>query len=168
VVELGRALVEDDSSALLRHEVAYVLGQLQHPAAVPALAASLARVAEHRMVRHESAEALGAIEFDDNILLDSDPDGNSNGDGGGGGAARDALLQQFADPALEADRAVRESCEVALDAADYWHMFSVKPSHADAAVGGVGAGQSFAQQKAASDLLAASHFNIAPSAPFGG
>ena len=100
VAALGRALVQDQSSALLRHEVAYVLGQMQHPAAIEPLAESLRRSHEHSMVRHEAAEALGAIE----------------------GAAADmtkceALLQEFM---ADSDSCVRESCEVALDAQDYW------------------------------------------------
>lgn len=50
VNELGRALVEDTSSALLRHEVAFVLGQMQHPSGLTALATSLKRRSEHNMV----------------------------------------------------------------------------------------------------------------------
>ena len=106
VIQLGRALVEDTSSALLRHEVAYVLGQMAHPAAIHALAESLRRSAEHSMVRHESAEALGAIEGDEedmNTCL--------------------SLLKEFSSPDVEADSVVRESCEVALDTLDYWSNF---------------------------------------------
>ena len=97
VRQLGLALTTDRSSALLRHEVAYVLGQMQHPAAVEALAESLRRPGEHAMVRHESAEALGAIEgrWDD----------------------CERILTEFLD---DPDVVIRESCEVALDAADYW------------------------------------------------
>mmetsp|Transcript_18925 Transcript_18925/g.42042 ORF Transcript_18925/g.42042 Transcript_18925/m.42042 type:complete len:406 (+) Transcript_18925:28-1245(+) len=97
VSELGKALTEDSSSALLRHEVAYVLGQMQHPASVESLAESLRRTEEHAMVRHESAEALGAIEgrWDD----------------------CEEILKEFLN---DHDVAVRESCAVALDAADYW------------------------------------------------
>lgn len=98
VQELCRTLVQDKCSALLRHEVAYVLGQLQHPASIDALAESLRRPQEHFMVRHESAEALGAIE-------------------GGRWEEVEAILQEFSnDPQV----VVRESCLVALDAADYW------------------------------------------------
>ena len=56
--------LEDRSSALFRHEVAYVLGQLAHAAAVPALVRTLRRTEESAMVRHECAEALGAIGSD--------------------------------------------------------------------------------------------------------
>eukprot|EP00898_Chlorokybus_atmophyticus_P002251 jgi/Chlat1/3026/Chrsp201S03278 len=77
-------------SALLRHEVAYVLGQLQHPCVVPTLARVLSDQEEHPMVRHEAAEALGSI----------------------ADASCIALLQQFQrDP----EPIVSESCDVALD-----------------------------------------------------
>ena len=90
-------VVLDESSALLRHEVAYVLGQIQHPDSVKYLETSLKRHNEHRMVRHESAEALGAIEER-------------------WGECK-AILEQFLNDQCPV---VRESCVVALDAADYW------------------------------------------------
>lgn len=55
----GASSVSD--SALLKHEVAFVLGQLEHPAATTSLAEAVRREGEHGMVRHEAAEALGAI-----------------------------------------------------------------------------------------------------------
>jgi len=80
----------DDPSALLRHELAYVLGQMGDPHADPFLTAVLRKADEHVMVRHECAEALGAI----------------------GSASSVAVLQEFLhDPHPE----VAESCEVALD-----------------------------------------------------
>ena len=48
-------------SALLKHEVAFVLGQLQNVKAIPVLIQALADAGETPMVRHEAAEALGAI-----------------------------------------------------------------------------------------------------------
>ena len=51
----------DEGNPLLKHEVAFVLGQLEHPAAVEALCAAVRCEEEHGMVRHEAAEALGAI-----------------------------------------------------------------------------------------------------------
>ncbi len=79
-----------DPSALLRHELAYVLGQMGDAHAVPFLTAVLRKRDEHVMVRHECAEALGAIG-----QLESAP-----------------VLQEFLqDPNPE----VSESCEVALD-----------------------------------------------------
>jgi deoxyhypusine monooxygenase len=125
VRELGRSLVTDASSALLRHEVAFVLGQMQHSAALDALAEALMRPAEHSMVRHEAAEALGALEFDDD---DAAADENVAGDGecrgvakGNNGAERRRLLlERHSSEAFEPDSVVRESCEVALDATDYW------------------------------------------------
>jgi hypothetical protein len=50
-----------DPSALLKHECAYCLGQLQDPVAVPLLSAVLRDEAQDTMVRHEAGEALGAI-----------------------------------------------------------------------------------------------------------
>eukprot|EP00549_Striatella_unipunctata_P019388 CAMPEP_0118708616 /NCGR_PEP_ID=MMETSP0800-20121206/22018_1 /TAXON_ID=210618 ORGANISM="Striatella unipunctata, Strain CCMP2910" /NCGR_SAMPLE_ID=MMETSP0800 /ASSEMBLY_ACC=CAM_ASM_000638 /LENGTH=367 /DNA_ID=CAMNT_0006611893 /DNA_START=153 /DNA_END=1256 /DNA_ORIENTATION=+ len=97
VRQLCRALTEDKSSALLRHEVAYVLGQMQHPCSLEALEESLRRADEHEMVRHESAEALGSIE--------------------GRWEECEAVLNGFLN---DRDVVVRESCMVALDAADYW------------------------------------------------
>lgn len=77
-------------SALFRHEIGYVLGQLQHEAAVPHLVAALAQRTESPMVRHECAEALGAI-------------------------ARPACLAALRAHVADPERVVRESCEVALD-----------------------------------------------------
>jgi deoxyhypusine monooxygenase len=48
-------------SDLFRHEVAFVLGQMEHPASVPALVKALQDKTQHAMVRHEAAEALGSI-----------------------------------------------------------------------------------------------------------
>ena len=78
------------SSALLRHELAYVLGQMQNDVALPALIERLADDSEHIMVRHEAAEALGAIGN-----LDAKP-----------------VLEQFLN---DVNPEVSESCEVALD-----------------------------------------------------
>ncbi|HUR62754.1 MAG TPA: HEAT repeat domain-containing protein [Candidatus Thermoplasmatota archaeon] len=80
----------DDPSALLRHEVAYVMGQMQDPHAIPALTRTLQKEDEHVMVRHECAEALGAIGRPESI----------------------PVLQRYVhDPRPE----VAESCVVALD-----------------------------------------------------
>jgi hypothetical protein len=98
-------VVLDKSSALLRHEVAYVLGQIQHPDSVEYLETSLKRQNEHRMVRHESAEALGAIEER--------------------WGECETILEQFLN---DEDDVVRESCVVALDAADYWGYGNVDQS----------------------------------------
>ncbi|KAH9303464.1 hypothetical protein KI387_015047, partial [Taxus chinensis] len=76
-------------SALLRHEVAYVLGQLQDKVASVALTEILKDVNEHPMVRHEAAEALGSIADNESIML---------------------LKQYEKDP----EPIVSQSCEVAL------------------------------------------------------
>lgn len=83
-----------DDSALLRHELAYVLGQMADPHALPVLTRVLSTEDEHVMVRHEAAEALGAI---------------------GDVSARGVLETYRLDPHPE----VSESCEVALDLLDW-------------------------------------------------
>ncbi|XP_047443801.1 deoxyhypusine hydroxylase isoform X2 [Mugil cephalus] len=82
------------SSALFRHEIGYVLGQMQHPAAVPALRAALELTTENPMVRHEAAEALGSIGKNECL----------------------AVLQCYRG---DKERVVKESCEVALDMLEY-------------------------------------------------
>lgn len=78
------------SSALLRHEIAYVLGQMQNNVALPSLIERLEDAEEHVMVRHEAAEAMGAI----------------------GDVSIVPVLKKHAhDPLPE----VSESCDVALD-----------------------------------------------------
>lgn len=79
-----------DGSALFKHEVAYVLGQMQEEAAVRGLAERLGDLSENPMVRHECAEALGSIASEECL----------------------AVLRRFLG---DKERVVRESCEVALD-----------------------------------------------------
>ncbi|EEB95517.1 hypothetical protein MPER_05500, partial [Moniliophthora perniciosa FA553] len=50
-----------DDSALFKHEIAFVFGQLLSPHSVPSLLKVLQDVNESDMVRHEAAEALGGI-----------------------------------------------------------------------------------------------------------
>jgi len=50
-----------DKSELLKHEVAYCLGQMRDPAAVPILSDVLQDLKQEPIVRHEAGEALGAI-----------------------------------------------------------------------------------------------------------
>lgn len=112
VHQLGRALLADQSSPLLRHEVAFVLGQLQHPSSIDALETSLSRKEEHVMVRHESAEALGAIEVTESAQWQR----------------IESILLQYQQDEIQA---VAESCVVALDAADYWGHAIVADSDED-------------------------------------
>mgnify|MGYP001141015468 FL=1 len=77
-------------SALLKHEIAYVMGQMQDSHAVPHLIDRLADADEDVMVRHEAAEALGAI--GDRTAL--------------------SVLEEYVN---DDEVVVAESCEVALD-----------------------------------------------------
>ena len=59
-VEALAAAFSSDS-ALLKHEIAYVMGQMQDSHAVPHLIERLRDMEEDVMVRHEAAEEFGAI-----------------------------------------------------------------------------------------------------------
>ena len=96
------ASLASSNSPVFRHEVAYVLGQIAHPAALPALRALLADKSEHAMVRHEAAEAIGSIAEEDS----------------------EAVLGPYASDAAE-DVIVKESVLVALDLAEYWNSDEV-------------------------------------------
>ncbi|TGZ64142.1 hypothetical protein CRM22_006522 [Opisthorchis felineus] len=100
-------------SALLRHEVAFVLGQLCMPVTVPDLAESLQLTSEHPMVRHEAAEALGAVLG--HISAESTDDNHPNMHEPFALAARCVLQEYLHDE----EPLVRESCVLALDIADY-------------------------------------------------
>ncbi|CAO1392371.1 unnamed protein product [Diamesa hyperborea] len=80
----------EDESALLKHELAYCLGQMQDPAAIPILIGVLEDVKQEPMVRHEAAEALGAIGKPEVI---------------------EVLEKYCKDPVIE----VSETCEIALE-----------------------------------------------------
>jgi deoxyhypusine monooxygenase len=85
----------EDSSALFRHEIAFVYGQLCHPASIPYLKEVLSNRNELGMVRHEAAEALGSL---------------------GAEVGVEAFLNIFLD---DPEQVVRESVVVALDMADF-------------------------------------------------
>lgn len=95
------------SSALFRHEIAYVLGQMQHEAAIPQLIENLEDLNENPMVRHECAEALGSI-------------------------AKDQCLAALEKYSRDQERVVKESCVVALDM--YGHEHSSEFQYADSLV----------------------------------
>ncbi|KAI4741195.1 deoxyhypusine hydroxylase [Aureobasidium sp. EXF-12298] len=84
-----------DSSALFRHEIAFVFGQLSHPASIPALTGALSDLKESSMVRHEAAEALGSLGDEDGV--------------------EETLKKFLNDP----DQVVRDSIIVALDMAEF-------------------------------------------------
>ena len=84
-----------DPSALFRHEIAFVFGQLSHPASIPSLIATLSNSKEESMVRHEAAEALGSLGDEEGV--------------------EDVLRKFLNDP----EQVVRESVVVALDMAEF-------------------------------------------------
>ena len=84
-----------DPSALFRHEIAFVFGQLSHPASIPCLTVALGKKGEASMVRHEAAEALGSLGEEPGV--------------------EDILKGFLNDP----EPVVRDSVIVALDMAEY-------------------------------------------------
>jgi deoxyhypusine monooxygenase len=82
----------ESPSALLKHELAYCLGQTGSTAAVPYLQNVLEDLKEDPMCRHEAAEALGAL----------------------GDAGSLQLLRRFRDRQGE-EVVVTETCEIAID-----------------------------------------------------
>jgi deoxyhypusine monooxygenase len=58
---VAKALQIREDGALMRHELAYILGQMQHPESCEVLASILEDESDDVLVRHESAEAIGAI-----------------------------------------------------------------------------------------------------------
>jgi deoxyhypusine monooxygenase len=84
-----------DPSALFRHEIAFVFGQLSHPASIPALTVALGNLEEASMVRHEAAEALGSLGEEDGV---------------------EEILKKFLN---DKEQVVRESVIVALDMAEF-------------------------------------------------
>lgn len=109
--EAALALVRgfQDPSALFRHEIAYVLGQMQRECTIAGLEAVLKEDSEHRMVRHEAAESIGAI----------------------GGAEAERILKKYLG---DEEFVVKQSCEVALDTMDYWNSQGLDSS--DQNIGG--------------------------------
>lgn len=94
VLALAEGMETDRASALFRHEIGFIFGEMQHPASVPALARVLANAEENPMVRHEAAEALGSV---------ATPEVNG------------ILAKYVNDPV----QIVRDSCLVALDMFEY-------------------------------------------------
>lgn len=92
---IANALDKDRTSALFRHEVAFVCGQIANDLCTDALRRALVNADENVIVRHECAEALGAIGTDDCVRL---------------------LKATQNDPSVP----VAESALIALDVINYW------------------------------------------------
>jgi deoxyhypusine monooxygenase len=91
-------------SALLKHEVAYCLGQTGNIMAAPYLKAVLQNREEDAMCRHEAAEALGALGDMENL----------------------DFLRQFRDDKME-KTVVRETCEIAVARLEWEQLKEEKP-----------------------------------------
>ncbi|KHN69487.1 hypothetical protein CWI42_070550 [Ordospora colligata] len=89
---LGEAM--SDCSSLFKHEISFVFGQMRNIESIPYLIRKMNDANEHGMVRHECAEALGAI---------------------GNEVALEELVKHIEDPC----DILRESVEVAVDIHNY-------------------------------------------------
>ncbi len=88
--QISKCLTAPNGSALLKHECAYCLGQMNDDISLPVLRNVLSDITQNSMVRHEAGEALAAIGKTDVI----------------------ELLQQYtSDPYQE----VAETCQIAID-----------------------------------------------------
>lgn len=94
VLAICSSLYDDTNGPLFLHEVAYVLGQLRHPASLEALAHVLKNPQHHDMVRHEAAEAIGNLDTTESVKV----------------------LENYKE---DKTTVVRHSCEVALDIHSY-------------------------------------------------
>lgn len=128
VIEIIDKAFDNNDSALLKHELAYVLGQIQDERAITCLERVLRDVQEHPMVRHEAAEAMGAI------------------------SSQKALptLKEFLQ---DENVSVRETCELALEKIEYDHGISAgSSSRNNKANGEESEGAALARAKAATSL----------------
>ena len=91
-----------DPSALLKHEICYALGQMRLSASVPFLISVVEDAGQETIVRHEAAEALGAI-------------GEEQGR---------AVLQKYVG---QSDRELSETCYLALKRLDWLRSGETAP-----------------------------------------
>ena len=90
-------------SALLKHELAYCLGQSGHDQAIPFLRHVIEDRQEDAMCRHEAAEAIGAL---------------------GDQSSLELLRQRRDDP--EEEEVVRETCDIAIERIEWEHSAARK------------------------------------------
>jgi deoxyhypusine monooxygenase len=98
IAGIAGALTLPGYSSLFKHELGFVLGELGPDAksASTLLKATIANTENHEMVRHEAAEALGAVDYD-------------------------TEARQFLEGFVHNEnKIISQSCEVALDIQDYW------------------------------------------------
>jgi len=115
ILALGKALRDDSTSALLRHEIGFVIGQMAFglcasliPTCIESLQASVKDTHEHCMVRHEAAIALGSIAGKNEDIED--------------------FLTKYSqlpiDESNQDEAIVIESCVVAMESIRYWRKHS--------------------------------------------
>lgn len=124
VINIIDKAFDNNDSALLKHELAYVLGQIQDERAITCLERVLRDPKEHPMVRHEAAEAMGAISSQRAL----------------------PILKEFLQ---DENVSVRETCELALEKIEYDHGISAGSSSRNKMNGEESEGAALARAKAA-------------------
>ncbi|MCO5588132.1 hypothetical protein L7F22_042087 [Adiantum nelumboides] len=129
VINIIDKAFDNNDSALLKHELAYVLGQIQDEKAITCLERVLRDVKEHPMVRHEAAEAMGAISSQKAL----------------------PILKEFLQ---DENVSVRETCELALEKIEFDHGLSAASSSSSRSKtnGEESEGAALARAKAAASL----------------
>ncbi|VDP07857.1 unnamed protein product [Soboliphyme baturini] len=84
-----------DSSALLKHELAYCLGQMRDTFALPTLRDVLSDETQETIVRHEAGEAIGAI----------------------GDSSQMEFLEKYRNSSIQT---IAETCELACQRLQWW------------------------------------------------
>ncbi|KAG8214566.1 Deoxyhypusine hydroxylase, partial [Butyriboletus roseoflavus] len=104
----------DDPSALLKHELAYCLGQMKNSSALPVLESVLRKEDEDPMVRHEVSHS--ASYFPAKVLSDNRVGQAAEAMGAISSTMSVPILREYlSDP----NRSVRETCEIALAKIDW-------------------------------------------------
>lgn len=104
----------DDPSALLKHELAYCLGQMKRTSALPVLESVLRKEDEDPMVRHEVCRPATYASAE--ILSDNRAGQAAEAMGAISSTASVPILREYlSDP----NRSVRETCEIALAKIDW-------------------------------------------------
>ncbi|PWN32530.1 ARM repeat-containing protein [Meira miltonrushii] len=127
VINIIDKAFDNNDSALLKHELAYVLGQIQDERAITCLERVLRDAKEHPMVRHEAAEAMGAISSQRAL----------------------PILNEFLQ---DENVSVRETCELALEKIEYDHGISAGSSNRHKTNGEESEGAALARAKAAASM----------------
>jgi deoxyhypusine monooxygenase len=118
-----------DSSALLKHELAYCLGQMQDPTAIPVLTSVLKDVQQEPMVRHEAGNNANVTFFSPIKTLTTNIFNSGEALGAIGSAESLPVLQEHCEDKITE---VAETCQLAVQRIN-WLLDEKKKSEIDSA-----------------------------------